>query len=192
MDKDVTLLIAHPDDEALWCWPVLDRVKKIVCVSDDSNNPERVWCKDRGVCLQEVGALLGAQVVCEHYSSEFYRLPTRDGSLKRLAEVMIKHLADAETIFSHNAHGEYGHLDHILCHHIARIAQSRTGCDLLWSDIAQEVNWLPVKAWQDGILLDLDCHIDMPLFERIKAIYDSRGCWTWSHPPVTRCAVYYL
>jgi hypothetical protein len=109
--KDVTLLIAHADDENLFCWPVLDRVKRIICASNDSENPERAWCKERGKCLDEVGELLGADVIQLPYNSEFYRLPTRDGSLKCAAVTIMGHLRGAETIFTHNAWGEYGHLD---------------------------------------------------------------------------------
>ena len=197
--RDVTLLISHPDDEALFCWPVLDRVKRIICASNDSRNPERAWCKDRGLCLEEVGKLLGAEVICLPMNSEFYRLPTRDKSLKCLASTLLRHLADAETIFTHNAWGEYGNIDHILVHHVARVWQAETRRELLVSDIATEINWLPVRAWDQRAarepIDDPTLHdIDRPLFDRIKAIYDARGCWTWSDTfgVVEKCRVYSL
>ena len=197
--KDITLLIAHPDDEALFCWPALDRVKRIICASNDSQNPERAWCKDRGLCLEEVGALLGAEVICLPMHSEFYRLPTRDESLKCLASTLLRHLAAAETVFTHNAWGEYGNIDHILMHHVARVWQAETRRELLVSDIATEINWLPVRAWDQGSEIgarhystDVPFEIDRPLFDRIKAIYDARGCWTWAWEPVERCRVYSL
>lgn len=189
--KDVTLLIAHPDDEALFCWPVLDRVKRIVCASDDSQNPERVWCKDRGLCLEEVGELLEADVIHLPYNSEFYRLPTRDGSLKKMAETLLRHLSDAEVLFSHNSWGEYGHLDHLLMHHVARVWQWQTRRELLVSDIAEEINWLPIGRRSQGNEYR-DHVMDWRLFDRIKAIYDARGCWTWSRPPVDTARVYSL
>ena len=201
--KDVTLLISHPDDEALFCWPVLDRVKRIICASNDSQNPERIWCKDRGLCLEEVGKLLGAEVICLPMNSEFYRLPTRDESLKCLASTLLRHLAAAEAVFTHNAWGEYGNIDHILMHHIARVWQAETRRELLVSDLATEINWLPVRAWPQADSPELYKYspdkpvrdvfeIDRPLFDRIKAIYDARGCWTWSFEPVERCRVYSL
>src|SRR5277367_2819350 len=104
--KDVTLLIAHPDDEALFCWPVLDRVKRIVCASSDRFNAERQWCRERGDCLRDVGKLLGAEIVCLDHSSEFYRLPTRTGELKLLAQTLMDQLRGEEIIFTHNAWGE--------------------------------------------------------------------------------------
>lgn len=195
--KDVTLLIAHPDDEALFCWPVLDRVSRIICVSSDLHNPERAWCKERGECLLEVGKLLGCSVDLSHHDSEFYRLPTRNGDLKRVAESLIRQLGDDGIGFTHNAWGEYGNIDHILCHHIARTWQARgEGRTVLVSDIAQEINWLPVTPWDQETYYGGGSagkfEIDRPLFDRIKAIYDARGCWTWAWEPQETCGVYSL
>lgn len=202
MSRDITLLIAHPDDEALFAWPVLDRVKRIVCASNDAFNPERAWCKGRGTCLADVGRLLGCEIVQLPHSSEFYRMPTRNGELKALATVLAGHLRDAETVFVHNQWGEYGNIDHMLCHHIARTVQAETGCELLVSDIAvtKSPAWLPITPWHpsgernyDGTLVSGTEHeIDRPLYDRIKGIYDARGCWTWSFPVVEKCRVYNL
>lgn len=203
--KDITLLIAHPDDEIIFLWPFLDRVKRIVCASDDSHNPERVWCKERGKCLREVGELLGCEIVCHSNNSEFYSTETRHGSLKLLASDLIACLPDTGIVATHNAWGEYSHLDHILCHHIARTWQARGSTrTVLVTDIATEINWLPVTAWRQSSAIvpgnvqsmdraDLYRHeLDRALYDRIKAIYDARGCWTWSFEPVAKCRVHSL
>ena len=214
--KDVTLLISHPDDEALFLWPFLDRVKRIVCASNDRHNAERAFCRERGTCLSEVGVLLGCDIVQLSNPSEFYRSGTRGGELKGIANLLAGHLRDAEIIATHNAWGEYGHIDHLLCHHIARTVQARTGCQLLVTDIAiaEHPAWLPIAPWKEGRLVDPyvreadEAHarigwnhwpfeprtfdLDRPLFDRIKAIYDARGCWTWAWEPVERCRVYSL
>ena len=192
--KDITLLIAHPDDEALFMWPILDRVKRIVCASDDSCNPARAWCKERGKCLEEVGKLIGADVVHMPLDSEFYRMPTRDEQLKSAAVTIAGHLRGAEIIATHNSWGEYGHIDHLLCHHIARTVQAETGCELLVTDIATEINWLPIRPWHQTSpeWAFTENTLDRPLFDRIKAIYDARGCWTWAWQPTEKCRVYSL
>ena len=204
--KDITLLIAHPDDEAIFLWPFLDRVKRIVCASSDLNNPARTFCRERSLCLRDVCKLLGCEYAISHADSEFYRLPTRDGQLKAHALELMENLQSAEIIATHNAWGEYGNLDHILCHHIARTVQAQTKCEVLVTDIAQEINWLPVRAWaQSGKIIPRETEpsggfrtfaptyeIDRPLYDRIKAIYDARGCWTWSWEPQATCGVYSL
>lgn len=183
--KDLTLLIAHPDDELLFLWPFLDRAARIICVVSDRNNPERQWCSRRAEALRVVGGIIGASVTCLDYSSEFYRMPTRDRSLKVLAESLLLMMDGAKKIATHNPWGEYGHLDHCLCHLLAR----QTNAPVLTTGIAETVNWLPIKPWSPGKPLG-HCELDIGLFESCKAVYDRLGAWTWSRPPVTSCEVY--
>jgi LmbE family N-acetylglucosaminyl deacetylase len=183
MQSGLTVLIAHPDDELLFLWPFLAEATRIVCVVSDINNPARQWCRRRKEALQEVGLHLGIPVVNFEADSEFYRLPTRDESLKNLARGLQQVLEG--TVATHNPWGEYGHLDHILCHQIARASSHR----VLTTGIAEEVNWLPIQPWQPGRLLSQP-ELDMDLFNHGKAIYQRRGCWTWSREPVRQCGVY--
>jgi len=197
--KDITCLIAHPDDEVLFAWPVWSRIAHIVCITSDLGNTERPAHQQNGErkeCLKEVGIALGCAVTCFDLHSEFYRLPTRNGALKRSMQGVIDvGLAGAETVFAHNAHGEYGHLDHILTHHVARCCQAQSGCELLVSDICIESNWLPMPI-RGGELYQLpgefigNRRLDRARFDELKAIYDKRGCWTWSQEPVETCGVY--
>lgn len=180
---DITVFVAHPDDEILFLWPFLQAAKRIVCCVSDERNPERQWCARRGQALTEVGALLGAEVVNLGGNSEFYRLSTRDETLKQFAAKAAATLTG--TVATHNPWGEYGHIDHILCHHIAHVS----GRPLMTTDIAQEVNWLPLKRRAPGEFLS-NAEIDMDLFSQCKAIYDRYGCWTWSQPVVEQCGVY--
>lgn len=177
---EYTILIAHPDDEILWMWPALDHAKKIICVSSDRNNPNRVWCRERRLCLEELGRQLHVKVKCFDYNSEFYRLSTRDGQLKALAETVMKEIKGP--VFTHNAWGEYGHIDHILCHYFAK----HSGFDVHTTDIAIESNWLPVHP---AIRYENRLSMTDRLYKGMKAIYDARGCWTWSHPPVLECGI---
>lgn len=197
-DKDITLLIAHPDDEALFLWPFLDRVKRIVCASSDQSNLSRQWCSERGKCVAEVGELLGCEIDCGVLDSEFYRLSTRDGRLKAELDALIDRIGSPEILATHNPWGEYGHIDHMLMHHVGRTVQAWHGCQLLTTDIAvsQSPAWLSIEPF--GLIQNAEYEgpnehmLDRNLFDRIKAIYDARGCWTWSWEPVTECRVYSL
>jgi hypothetical protein len=180
MKEGYTLLIAHPDDELLWCWPVLKQVKKIVCASSDAFNPERKRYRERKLCLKEVGQRLEVEIVCLDANSEFYRMPTRAGELKKHAAELMRHLESP--VFTHNPWGEYGHLDHIFCNQIAMAS----GLEVWTSDICQEINWLPLRQWKQG----LKSHkIDLESFLDLKRIYDARKCWTWDFPVTTECGL---
>jgi hypothetical protein len=183
--KDVTMLIAHPDDEVIFGWPVLQRAKKIVCCSSDENNLERQWCKDRKLALKEICGMLGIELVCFDYNSEFYRLPTRDGSLLELQKQVVGALPD-ETIFTHNAWGEYGHLDHILVHQIARSSHRI----LFTTDMSINAGWMNIDSPINFGNKVQDCDIDLDLYNRCKAIYDKYGCWTWSKDPIMKASLY--
>ncbi len=187
--KDITLLISHPDDELLFAWPVIERAKKIICASSDRYNPSRAWCSKRGDCLREVGKILDAEVIIHENDSEFYRTETRNGSLKNLLMALMSSVGNPGVLFTHNSWGEYFHIDHLLMHNVGRTIKAQTGCEMLVSDIAVEVNWMKIVAWPQGELI-LRHTLDRARFDSLKAIYDARGCWTWSHEPVTECGVY--
>lgn len=190
--KDLTLLIAHPDDELLFLWPFLTRAAHIICVVTDEHNPERIWCSKRKEALETVAAMIGASVEFMGASSEFYRLPTRDETLKSLAVQVLERLQDHSLIATHNPWGEYGHLDHILCHQIAKAS----GLPIMTTDIAEQVNWLPIRAWKEFLepllenVVDPENRLDREFFDHGKAVYERLGCWTWSRDPVETCGVF--
>lgn len=184
MDKNITMLISHPDDEVIFGWPVLQRARKIVCCSSDLNNLERQWCKDRKLALKEVCGMLGIELVCFDYSSEFYKIDARAGELIRLQEAISPLLSDSP-VFTHNAWGEYGHMDHILVHQIARAS----GRKLLTTDICIDAGWLHCAQSPQGAYLG-DSSIDLDLYNRCKTIYLKYGCWTWSKDPIMKVGLY--
>lgn len=178
-----TLLIAHPDDEVIFFWWALKEIDRIVCCSSDINNPGRAWCKDRKKALLEVGEALGVPVIVFDYNSEFYRLDSRNGELLQLQNKVLNNL-DGE-IITHNLWGEYGHLDHILVNQIALASSHR----IITSDIVSSGGWLKVKSINQGKLFRHDL-IDLSLYEKLKAIYDKYGCWTWNKEPIKECFIY--
>lgn len=167
--------MAHPDDEIIFGFPVIKEVNKIIICSSDLNNPERAWCGDRKTAFEEVCEYLGVKMVCLDYNSEFYRLPTRDETLKKMANEILDIVGD--DIFTHNPWGEYGHLDHILIHNILK---HKNPC---YSDIAIDLNWLPIHKTGEFVR---EVENDLDLYNKIKSIYDKYGCWTWSQPPILK------
>ncbi len=185
--KNLTLLIAHPDDEVIFMWPALKDVKTIVCCSSDLNNPDRQWCRDRKRALMEIGAMVGAEVRCLDYDSEFYRVDARGGDLRKLSQEVLSLIFQSPgPVFTHNLWGEYGHLDHILVHQIAR----ESGKKLFYSDICVDAGWLPCTPRPSSRDPERLCVNDIPFYERCRAAYDKYGCWTWSKPPIMNARIY--
>jgi len=191
--NNITYLVAHPDDEVIFGFPVLAKAKRIICCSNDSNNPLRAWCKNRIFALQEVGKLIGAEIVCFDYDSEFYRMNTRNGDLGKMVEQVVKCVIDLlpsyedSVLFTHNSWGEYGHIDHILTNHIAKLTHRR----ILTTDIAIDAGWFKVENNYKGEPI-MKVQNDLELYNKCKAIYEKWNAWTWSKQPIPYCNLYEL
>ena len=172
------IVMAHPDDEVIFGWPVLKETNKILICSSDLDNPKRMWCKNRKIALMEVCSELGIKYECLNYNSEFYRLPTRDETLKRMANDIQRRVGDK--VFTHNPWGEYGHIDHIIINQIVP-----GHC----SDILIDSNWLPVRRHGLGRLIK-KAEWDEAIYQKLKKIYVRHGCWTWNREPVREANIY--
>jgi LmbE family N-acetylglucosaminyl deacetylase len=119
---NVLMVVAHPDDEVLFGWPVL-------CSSD--NSVSLLVLTDNHVkygqgptdAVFEVAA--ANDVKWSHvlrFDTNVYRLPTRNATptLRQVTDAMCGEIMAAvslwrpDAIFTHNPMGEYGHGDHRL------------------------------------------------------------------------------
>ena len=212
----VLVVLAHPDDEIIFGWPIMQDLsikKSILVCSSDLNNPYRRHVKDRKYALEEVCKRLQiTDFKCFDYPSEFYRLETRKESLKKMLDEVayyIKKMTKEHppivrnraldrvrrhkpVAFTHNAFGEYGNLDHRLINYVC----TNTAKHIMFTDITQESNWLPVQ-FDQGLPRKLffqnpliECDLNMDFYNEMKAIYTERKCWTWSFPPIQKCRMY--
>jgi len=198
LNKTILIIVAHPDDEIIFGWPILQDVSfnkniKILCCSSDLNNPERKWCKHRKEIFLSICSLLGIEKVkCLDYNSEFYRMETRQESLSRMMSDVLNHITSMKPfdyIYTHNFWGEYGHLDHILINNICTFS----GNKLILSDMFCPSNWIPYKEktslfreiYDDKFIKESVLNIDW--YEKYKAIYNKNQVWTWNQPPITKC-----
>lgn len=183
MTKDLTILVAHCDDEFLFMFPFLQRAKKIICLTSDINNPNRAWCKERKHGFKEICDLVGAESVCLDNSSRFYALENRGlAEVVRLARYLLE---DSEVVATHNAWGEYGHWDHVFCHQIAR----QSGKKVLTTGIVLEADWYPVNEYFQGDYCGT-VQNDMAFHEKCMEIYRKRGAMGWSYAPVKEASIF--
>jgi len=200
-DKKVLMLFAHPDDEIICGWPVLQQkdVEKIVLIcSNDANNPEREWCKHRGAALHELMHALDIPYICLDFNSGFYRMPTRPKP--ELSETLrcIRDEAsavDCDMIFTHNPMGEYGHVDHVLIHQLAMTL----GKPVLVTDMFVPMNWVPYQKFGNGFerMYGRSAHCgtevsDLAFYQKCENVYRKHNVWTWCKLPVPKCELYML
>jgi len=122
----VLCIFAHPDDELIWGWPIIQDVeieRHLITISD--NHPG--YGDKARKALEEVCKIAGIHLIeCMNIQSEFYRLPIRNEpfTLPMLVEWIVKRVCEAvvsirpDYIFTHNPFGEYGHGDHRLVFNI--------------------------------------------------------------------------
>lgn len=180
MNKDITILIAHPDDEFLFGFPVIHRAKKIIACVDDMTHPTRQWCRRRKEAFAEVCKMVGAESVCLRYDSGFVKLDAgKDKPLGRFVSEVREAIKDADTVFTHNDWGEYGHTDHQFLNSLVKM----TGKRMLTTDIVLEADWYKVRGSGKGSAIgyvknDLDFH------NRCVSIYRRYEAFGWPYPPV--------
>ena len=197
--KKVLMVMAHPDDEVIFGWPIIQLSGvdvHVLCCSNDKNNPSRVEFSKRKDALERLMAKLGFSFSCFNYDSEFYRMSTRDELLSNVLSMLMNQISSIkhDFVFSHNPLGEYGHIDHVLINQLVMSSCSR----MLMTDMFIKSNWVPYGGFSEiqrrcffkNENVVSGCKIDQAHYDMCKQVYVDHGCWTWSKPPITETKLY--
>lgn len=146
------MVLAHPDDEVIFGWPVFfgPYERKLVICSSDENNPKRQWCAHRKNALKEVCEHENVEFECLPHDSGFYSITGRKGKLAAFCDDVASRLeGDHDVVFTHNPVGEYGHADHKL---LFDIVISRSNKPVWYTDICVKTGWpgsgeIPKRMW---------------------------------------------
>ena len=190
MLKNITVLVAHPDDEIIFCWPAFElfNVKNIIVCSDDSNNPERPYGTRRRDAFIEACVFLGAEPVIIAGPSEFYRMETRPKAcLKDHLRTILDAVGSEGALFTHNPWGEYGHLDHIMVNQVAM----HSGLPHYFTDCYQSRNWVPwARAPQNIPGCIGSAQQNYERYSAVEKIYRKYDAWTWDCPPTVKTFIH--
>lgn len=194
------VVAAHPDDELLFMWPFIEMRKKyestkILMLSTDEYNANRIWCKHRKEATIELADNLGVSLELISNNSEFYKYDIRSKILLNTCNDIIDKITSysPNAVFTHNQFGEYGNIDHIIANRLCHTARTNLVNPkiLIYStDMIVQSDWLPMpKSIDDipGILTSDTVEIQSDIFNQLKSFYDKRKVWTWNHPPKLKC-----
>ncbi len=180
--RKITFLMAHADDEFLFGWPLLKEASKLICCTDDLTHPTRQWCKRRSEGFKEIGQLIGVPTLCLRHDSGFAKKEHKE-LVKFVGEVQ-EAIKDADVIFTHNGWGEYGHLDHILLHQIARMS----GKTVITTDTVMQADWYKVQGYNQGEVLGHYIN-NFQFHEQCMEIYRKYNAMGWTYQPIKECNV---
>lgn len=198
--KKALLVFAHPDDEVIFGWPILQDSsleKEVLMCSSDADNPDRAWCSHRKNALIDICAEKKISLSIIDNDSDFYMLETRQNSLANFLVDIVDEInsKDFDYILTHNPYGEYGHCDHKI---LFDTIKERIDKPILYSDIRVKTNW-PFSENVSSRMKDLyfkdkvgDFDLDLDFYKFCEKKYKDIGVWTWDFEPVKKCSLYKL
>ncbi|HEX4504512.1 MAG TPA: hypothetical protein VH722_02185 [Alphaproteobacteria bacterium] len=200
MTGKTAVVVAHPDDEALWLSSVLGAADRVVlCFGDLFERPKMSAARRSAVAalplpglidlklpesggglavdwqqprLTEAGIKLADPAAEERYAANFVAL----------TKALRTALAGCTEVYTHNPWGEYGHADHIQVHRAVAALQAELGYTIWFSNyvgaaswpLAQEIARRPCWAQRRSVAPDA------ALARTLRDVYRRAGAWTWT------------
>lgn len=208
------VVVAHPDDEALWLSSIVAAADRVVFCFGALFERTR----DSEARRQAVAALPLAGIVdlaIPESGAGFHvdwvqPQPTAAGitiaeaaargryetNYERLLVALRGSLAGIEQVYTHNPWGEYGHAEHIQVYRAVAALQEELGFTLWFSNYVSARTW-PLARALGGRLRAAERRVvrpDLAMARRLGRIYKHYGAWTWNsaHRWPAREAVYAL
>ena len=198
---NAALVVAHPDDEALWFSSIVGRVARVVVCYDDCAELPELGAARRAVARAHplatllhlrqpepcsLGRVDWQRPVATEYGVAL-NAPGADSESERryrhafstLRSVLMVALRGFDSVFTHNPWGEYGHPDHAQVSRIVRSLQSDLGFSLRYSSYVAPRSMRLVAEFLPRLVSDMAEAPDVELFARLKAVYRAHGGWTW-------------
>ena len=198
--SNAVVVVAHPDDEILWFSSVLDQASGIVvCFTDAEHSPEigaaRQKSLDEHHYADKINNLDLEQVKSHNqsawpepeetdYGLRLTRSPERDGPFidqaARVSAALEPIIARADSVFTHNPWGEYGHEDHVQVCRIVTDLAGEHGADVWYSGYVSNKSVSLMRRYAGGF--DHNYHsmsVDTERARAIADVYFRNEAWTF-------------
>ncbi len=194
------VVVAHPDDEALWLSAALAGAKSVIlCFGAPFGQAEKAESRRRAVAELPLSNIVnlaipesGVHKLVDWANPELtptgmaIRDPAGqrryDDNFARLTAALAPLLQGVEDVYTHNAWGEYGHPEHVQVHRVIAALQKNFRFTLRFSNyvgpasfaLARQLGAQP--CWREKRIVQPD----VQLAKRLRGVYQRHGVWTWS------------
>ncbi len=194
------VVVAHPDDEALWLSAVVGAADRIVfCFGDVFGRPQMSADRRRAVAALPLAGLVdlavpesggGFAVDWSHPQLTAAGIAISDAAAREryeanyisLIAALRPVLAGYDVVYTHNPWGEYGHAEHIQVYRAVAALQAELGYTIWFSNYAGPGSWPLAQLlasqpiWADRRAV----RPDTEMARRLMRIYRRHGAWTWT------------
>jgi len=204
MFHNAALVVAHPDDEALWFSSILERVDEIViCFMDVVSRPD--WSEGRRRCsesypfrkatflgVQESEVFNGAdwlapvltpyglEVRKNNYSSPGFSEKQYRNNYEELRQKLSIRLRNRRNVFTHNPWGDYGNEEHVQIYRAIQDLQREFGFNLWFSNYCTNKSCNLMLRYVSGFDSNyITIETDRELGKSLMKLYQRNNCWTW-------------
>jgi LmbE family N-acetylglucosaminyl deacetylase len=200
MSSRAAIVVAHPDDEALWLSSAIASAERIVfCHGDPFGRPAIAEARRRAVdalpfhdiidlALPESGSRL--HVDWAHPKLTPTGIEITDTAVReryeanypKMVEGLRRALAGFGVVYTHNPWGDYGHPDHIQVHRAVAALQAELGYAIWFSNYVGSQSWLLAEqlgqalSWAERRIVPPD----VATARRLMQVYRRHGAWTWT------------
>jgi hypothetical protein len=191
-----TLVVAHPDDEALWFSSIATRAEKVIMC----------FLGGCGLTLQRKRAIRDHPLDCivplglpqsGAFRHSNWKLPVetdvgldivRDDLVRKryadnfhaLVKLLGPQLRDSMEVFTHNPWGEYGHEEHVQVYRAVRTLQDSLNFDLWVNNYCSDKSASLLHDYLCGQYVRYETNpVDSQFAETAKRVYLRHGAWTW-------------
>jgi hypothetical protein len=191
------IIVAHPDDEALWFSSLLSKVEKIIiCFLNYKTKHQKSRGRQRALSEFPIKNMtcLGLGESDAFWETDWHNPETTPFGMQvngknaadyrnnyyKLKESLGACLEPGSRVFTHNAWGEYGHNEHVQVYRVLKDLQSEMHFDLWCSNYCSNKSLpLMAKCNPEYNGRHLSFNTDKQTAHSLKVLYEKNGCWSW-------------